>query len=110
MKLNGTEIPRPKTFGINHKEISRRERTASGRMVKDITAIKRIFNLSYTGLSAQAMKTFLDVYRAGKAVPFSYDAAGGSDTVNVYLESLPHEVFLFRPQYSQNITITLEEV
>jgi hypothetical protein len=109
MMLNGIEIPRPKKFEINPTEISVSERTASGRKVKDIVAIKRYFNLSYTGLSAQSMKTFLDVYRAGKAVPFTYDAAEGSETVSVYLESLPHEVFLFRPQYSQNITITLEE-
>jgi hypothetical protein len=110
MMLNGIEIPRPKKFEINPIEISVSERTASGRKVKDIIAIKRSFSLNYTGLSAQDMKTFLDVYREGKAVPFEFSSAGEAETVSVYLESLPHEVFLFRPQYSQNITITLEEV
>lgn len=55
-------IPRPDSFKISPIKIERAERTASGRLVKDVIAKKKQFQLSYKGLDAQTTTMLEDLY------------------------------------------------
>ncbi len=109
MKLNGIKIPTPDDIPIDEKQICKTERMASGRMVKDVVAIKNKYSLSYKGLLPDDAMTFINIFRAGNSVSFEYEDAEGSHNKTVYLTSLPRELYRFKPQYTQNVSITLEE-
>ena len=104
------EIQKPKKFEIDYQEISRTDRTASGRRVKDIIALKKVFTLTFDGMLPENMKYLRDLYEAGSAVNFIYEDADGIQSAYVDIVSIPRELFTYKMKYSQNITITLEEV
>jgi len=111
VKLNGQEIPTPRqNMGIDYIEISKSERTMTGRLVKDIVAIKRIFSITYQGLTPEQALIFIDIYNSGREVIFEFEDVRGIETATVYIASLPREIFIHKPQYTKNVTITLEEV
>lgn len=110
MKLNGRTIPTPRqNIAIEYIEISRSERTVSGLMVKDIIAIKKQYTLSYTGLKPEEAQIFIDAYISGGPVEFEYVDVQGEQSVTVYVMSLPREIYSYRPNYTANITVALEE-
>lgn len=47
---------------IKDDEIARTERTASGRLVKDIVATKKKFTISYSEIKGTDLETILDIY------------------------------------------------
>lgn len=110
MKLNNLAIPEPMQLMVDPVELSVKRETASGRKVKDIIAIKNNYNLSYQGLIPDSFIIFKTAYFAGKAVPFEYENAEGTQIVNVYINSLPHSLLKPNPKLAQNVTIKLEEV
>ena len=111
LKLNGTEIPTPeRDIQIDEIEISRAERTASGRLVKDIIAVKKTYTLQYAGLLPTDALTFINAYRTGEPVTFEYEDVEGSHSKKVYIHSLPRSIYAPKPQYTKDITVTLEEV
>lgn len=111
MKINGIKIPKPESDVIvEEQEIAVKDRTVNGRMVKDIKAIKNIFRLPYRGLFPEDAATFISFYRLGQPVNFEYDDFEGNHVKQVYIESLPREIYKPKPIYTKNITITLEEV
>lgn len=110
LKLNGQVIPTPRgNIGIESIQISRTERTISGRMVKDIIANKKVFTLTYQGLTPEQALIFINAYESGRPVQFDYVDVHGPQRKIVYITSLPREIYTPRPQYTQNVTITLEE-
>ena len=111
LKLNGTKIPIPETdVQIDEIEISRAERTASGRLVKDIIAVKKTYTLQYAGLLPSHALTFINAYHNGNPVIFQYEDVTGTHSVEVYIQSLPRSIYNPKPEYTKDITITLEEV
>jgi hypothetical protein len=50
---------------ITDTELSREERTASGRLVKDVIATKKKFTLVYETITGTALEQFLDLYAVG---------------------------------------------
>ena len=111
LKLNGTEIPTPENdIQIEEIEIAREERTASGRLVKDIIATKLRFTLQYKGLLPNDALIFINAYRNGEPVTFEYEDVTGTHSVEVYIQSLPRSIYNPKPEYTKDITITLEEV
>lgn len=104
------EIRRPKEFKVEPVKLSVSDRTASGRKVTDIIAIKNIFTLTYNGLFPKDMKIFTDIYKKGEAVNFIYEDENGTQNAMVDITSLPRELYTPRMELSKNITITLEEV
>lgn len=110
MKLNGHTIPTPKqNMNIDYIEIARSERTAAGRLVKDIIALKRQFSIPYHGLKPAEAQIFIDAYEAGEPVLFEYTDVQGEQTATVYVMSLPREIYSPKPNYTANVTIALEE-
>jgi hypothetical protein len=110
MKLNSLTIPEPKEMDVDAVEICVKRTTASGKKVKDVIAIKNNYKLSYQGLKSDSFIVFKNAYDIGEAVPFEYEDAEGTQTVNVYISTIPHSLFKLNPKLPQNITITLEEV
>lgn len=63
--LSGSEqliSPFGRKFSIVTEEIGREQRTASGRLVKDIVAIKNKITLTYDTIDGDALTQFLDLY------------------------------------------------
>src|SRR5690554_1057883 len=111
LKLNGIEIPTPENdIQIEEIEISRAERTVSGRLVKDIVTTKMRFTLQYKGLLPNDALIFINAYRTGEPVIFEYEDVTGTHSVEVYIQSLPRSIYNPKPEYTKDITITLEEV
>jgi hypothetical protein len=110
MKLNRTIIPIPKqNISIEYNEISQSKRAVSGKMVKDIIAVKRVFGLKYNGLKPVEALIFINAYKAGNAVEFEFDDISGTETAKVFITTLPREIYIHEPYYTKDITITLEE-
>jgi hypothetical protein len=110
MKLNQQTIPTPKkNVQIEYNEISKSSRVASGLMVKDIIAVKRIFSLSYNGLKPEEALIFINAYKAGESVEFEFDDIEGIETAKVFVTALPREIYIHEPNYTKNVKITLEE-
>ena len=104
------DIPRPKQMSVVDVEIAKVDRTASGKMVKDIKAIKKKIQFRYDGLTAASFNLFQTYYKAGKPVNFIYDEAGQTKTIQCYITEMPRNVFVHNTNYVSDITITLEEV
>lgn len=111
LKLNGISIPDPESdVQIEPIEIARAERTASGRMVKDIQVTKLRFSLPYAGLLPTAALTFLDAYETGEPVTFEYEDVQGTHLKQVYVQTLPRSIYNPKPEYTKDVTVVLEEV
>ena len=110
MRIDGKEIPTPReNMKIDYIEISRSERAITGRLRKEIVAIKRQFSIPYQGLSPEYATIFIDIYESGRPVLFEYEDVKGEQSAIVYITSLPREIYSPKPKYTQNITIGLEE-
>ena len=104
------EILDPDGFQITPIEIARGDRTASGRLVKDVVAIKHQFTLHYNALGPDDANFFVNLYSSGNTLNFIYEDSGEEKQAQVYITAIPRELFIYDWQYSQNVTITLEEV
>jgi hypothetical protein len=111
VKLNGINIPTPREdMEIKETEIGKSERTASGRLVKDITTTKNTYTLSYKGLLPADALTFINLYRSGEAVIFEYEDVEGIHSKEVYINPLPRKIYNLKPQYTKDVTVIFEEV
>lgn len=103
-------IPKPKQVSIVDIEIAKGDRTASGKLVKDIIAVKKKIQLKYDGLTAASFNLFRSYFEAGKPVNFVYDEAGQTKIIQCYITEMPRQLFIHNTNYVSDITITLEEV
>lgn len=110
MKLNNIKIVKPKGFFIDEEKISTRDRTASGRSVEDVVAIKKMFTLNYVGIYRKDLQTFIDVYRNFVPVIFNYIDNGIEETAFVRINSMPRGIYTEMDNVSYDINIELEEV
>lgn len=110
MKLNNVILPNPKDFDIDPQKISRTDRTASGRLVEDIIAIKRHFKLRYKGIRHVGLNIFMDVYSSGLPATFAYLDGDKEEIAYVTIRSLPRGIYTELPTVSRDLVITLEEI
>jgi len=112
MKINNIIVQAPikSNFTINPVEYATKARTASGKMVKDIIAIKRDFALNYNGLNYADYYTFLNIFTVGESVPFEYEDNNVNVTTEVYITAMPRGIYQELSNISFGISITLEEV
>lgn len=110
MRLNGQTIPTPRqNITIDYIELSRSERTTTGRLVKEKIATKKRFSIPYQGLKPEEALIFINAFEAGKPVLFEYEDVRGAQTAIVYVTGIPREIYSYKPQYTANVNITLEE-
>ena len=63
--IEGSEAllsPFGRRFAITPDEIGREDRTASGRLVRDVVAVKHKITLAYEVIDGAALTQFLDLY------------------------------------------------
>lgn len=89
--LPGSEqaIPTPETFAIEPQQITREGRTASGRLVKDVIAVKQRFVLSYAGLTSEQAEVFRTEFDRNQFLSFKYPDRGETQTATVWFGVLP---------------------
>ena len=110
MRLNNQTIVKPTELEINHEKISKKQRTASGRLVEEIVAIKRIFSLRYRGLKRSDLQIFLELQSSVEPITFEFTDSGETDTAQVYIASIPRVISPYADVVNTNIEVVLEEV
>lgn len=110
--LSGAEVllPSPQKFAITEREICREGRLASGKLVKDVIAVKRTFRLEYNILSATDLNTILTEYDRHTFLSFKYPDRGVTKTATVAFTEMPRELFRTGAvEQWRNIVFTLVE-
>ena len=99
-------------FSIKNKLLSRDERTASGRLVRDIIAKKKEFNLSYEIIDGDELQTILDQFDEDDELVFRvYTGDSTYDDYTVLMEPVDYDrVLMFDNGLWGNVDLTLLEV
>jgi hypothetical protein len=93
MKLNGTTIKTPQKFIVTSQPIEQTTRLASGKLVKDIIAVKKQFNLSYSDITGTDLATILSIIADGGFVTLEYQTESGAGTATVTTGEIPRELW-----------------
>jgi len=102
-------IPKPDSFKISPIKIERTERTASGRLVKDVIAKKKQFQLSYKGLDASITAMLENLYYDTEGfLSFVYESNGVDKNAIVDFADFDKEKLPSRDEYWK-VDIVLEE-
>ena len=102
-------IPAPVGFKVEPRQITREGRTVSGKLVKDIIAVKKNFVLIYNPLTADQVQTLLTEYERQVFLSFIYPDRGQDRQATVWFSNLPREKLLTPVEYWGNFSIVLEE-
>jgi len=102
------DIPKPDDFNIEPFAIARADRTASGKLVKDIIAKKKIFKLAYKGLPASDITVLQEEYDKGAPLSFVYEDEGQTKNAIVWFSKFSRQRLQTRDEYWQ-VDIELEE-
>ncbi len=106
---NEVDIPAPSGFKIDPQPIARKDRTASGKLVEDIIAVKKVFTLDYAALNVNQVQVLLIEYERSSFLSFIYTDCGIEKQAVVWFASFPRERLLTPSEYWGNFSITLEE-
>ena len=85
LKIAGTTVKAPSDLKVGRYDISKSERTSSGKMVMEIIATKRRVDVVWKMITDNELQTIIDTITANK--PFftlEYPDAGGSQTMTCY--------------------------
>ena len=99
-------------FKTSNKQLSRSERTASGRLVRDIITTKKEFVLSYELIYGDELDVFLDLYdEEDELVLRVYTGAATYDDYTVLIEPVDFtRVLMFDDGLWGGVEIVLVEV
>lgn len=79
--LQNLITPIGRTLTVSNTELARQERTASGKLVKDIIAVKKKITLDYELISSENLSFFLDLYDLNDELVITlYDAIYDGET------------------------------
>jgi hypothetical protein len=112
--LSGAEIllsPFGRTYSESPVEIAREDRTASGRKVKDLIVLKKLFTLSYQLIDDNDVQTFKTIYEYEAELGLIIEKITGTETYTVMLRPFAQErITAIGVGLWGNVTIELEEV
>lgn len=93
-------------------EITREGRTASGKLVLDIIAIKKMFNLNYSMITGTVLAQLKALYETGGILNLKVERQDASvDEYQVKFRPFSRARYLTRGEWLwENITVELEEV
>ena len=99
-------------FSIKNKLLSRDERTASGRLVRDIIATKKEFTLSYDMIDGDELDTFKDLYdEEDELLLRIYTSETEYDDYTVLMNPLDYDrILMFDNGLWGNVEVALLEV
>lgn len=110
--LNGTLIAEPHKLDIGRHIISKANRSASGRMAKEIIAVKRAISIEYEIISGPALGAIIDNLGARVFHTLRYpDPQGTERTITVYTGDISMSAWYTADgvRQWQNVTINLIE-
>lgn len=105
--------PFGRKFTEGEVEISRTERTISGRLVRDVVAVKKKFTLSYDLLDGEDLLDFLELYGLNQELSFDrYTSDTEYVTYSVLMEPMSERARLLIRDTGlwENAVIELNEV
>lgn len=104
--------PYGRKLTISDTEISRSERAVSGKLRKDIIAVKKRITLDYSFIDGDALETLLDIYDLqSELVLRIYTAESYYDEYTVLMEPIDRtRVLLMADGLWSGVSVVLEEV
>lgn len=104
--------PYGRRLTISDTEISRSERAVSGKLRKDIIAVKKRITLDYSFIDGDALETLLDIYDLqSELVLRIYTADSCYDEYTVLMEPIDRtRVLLMADGLWSGVSVVLEEV
>jgi hypothetical protein len=98
-------------FTIRDIELSREDRTASGRLVRDVIATKKEFVLNYETIEDESLETFLDLYELQRELNLIVSYNNSEASYTVLLAPIERErIKIFAGGLWGGVTITLRQV
>ena len=101
-------------LAVEDFEIARKQRTASGTLKKDVIAIKKRFNLSYSFVTNSVLQQLRQIYQAGIGENLNLKIEQEDGTIDEYMvEFMPFSrsrYLIGNKWYWENISIELEEI
>ena len=93
-------------------ELTQEDRTASGRFVEDVTAVKKRFEISYSSVTGAVLEQLKSIYNSSGSKKIKIEREDGSiDEYWVKIRPFGRERYLALGQWWWNgISITLEEL
>ena len=107
--INGQAIPIPDSFSISPFDIERRDRTASGKLVKEIIATKDVYTIIYNSLTGNEVQ-ILKSFRQGDFVTLEYFEGGQFNEKLVEYSSFDRQLVIQEPEHYMETTLIFEEV
>lgn len=108
MKINDIVIPTPQGFTTTNRRIEQTDRTANGRLVVDVIANKKGFELSWTAIRGDELKKIIDELE--DFATLEYEGEEAVQTADVYLSSeISRELLIKENRLYINISLLLEE-
>ena len=113
--IEGSEAilsPFGRRFAITPDEIGREDRTASGRLVRDVVAVKHKITLAYEVIDGAALTQFLDLYDLDEILSLLvYTADDEYDQYYVLMRPIARERLLVTGEgLWQGVTIEMNEI
>ncbi len=110
--INDTLItPFGREFSISPKEISKEDRTASGRLVKDYITTKNIIKLTYEIIDGAALRSILALYDLHEELTVTVNYETESITYKMIMRTIDRtRILAILDGLWGNVTIELEQV
>lgn len=103
--------PFDRKYSIANIELSRQDRTASGKLTKDIIATKKKFTLSYDMIDDSELQTFLNLYAEDSELTFRDSRADGYTDYTVLIDPIDYDRIIARIDgLWGDVNIVLKEV
>lgn len=110
--INGRAIADPSDIEVGQYRISKAERTAAGKMMMEIIAIKRSVTLKYNLIAETNLKVILDELESRTFHSLTYpDPQSGSKTITVYVGDIKENAWqtVGGVRYWRDVSIGLVE-
>jgi len=107
-----TKLPSPSSFDVGEKQITREGRVASGKLVMDIIAVKKVFTIGYKHLTGPELETILAEFRKNTFLNFKYtDYDASEKAYTVKFTGVPRALlFDVNDWLWKDVSLQLEEV
>lgn len=100
-----------RTYKVSNMEQSRKGRTASGRLVKDIISVKKQFSIAYKLIDDSELQKYIDLYAEDSSLVFRDVNDSGYTDYTVLMDPIDYErIIASADGLWGNVQITLSEV
>lgn len=84
LKVDGVDFPTPTSYIPSLEELSKAERNARGRMIKEVIAYKYKLEITWKYLTSEQMTTLINAKMKNYSVVEYIDLTGKKDTAEFY--------------------------